>query len=611
MSYQVNTIDEDRLFEKFTDNAKKLVVNSYDLARKDSYNPESILDNKHLFAAMLLDRRNLAARLLEKLNVDLDRTAEAVLGERNPQIINQNLSPSSDYKKVIGQAFVEAAELGHVYIGTEHILLALMKFEHLPFIKDLVKSGLNYEFIRSELMSFGTYQPGVFTKPPVMDENEGVEVEGMLGSFGSSMNENAAQGKYLPLLGREEELSRLVNILGRKTKNNPVLIGEAGVGKTAIVEGLAQQIVEGNVSPVLKDMEIIQLDIASIIAGAKIRGDVEERLIGIMREIENSPDKILFIDEIHTIVTASGSSSGSDIANILKPYLTGSDIQIIGATTPEEYRRFFEDDGALSRRFQPIHVEELSVDATLEVLKFLRPKFEGYHRVKISDEALEAAVKLSDRYVADRYLPDKSIDLIDEATAMRRVSFQSTNVSKIPDLKDDLKIINAEKSKALDDGNLELASHLRMEELQIDNDIKQENKEFSRKISRKKVTPEDIRTVVSKWTRIPVSSLSATDLKAIKNIKKLIADDIVGQDDAIDKVTAALQRAKLGLQDQSRPLATFLFLGPTGVGKTETAKVIAKELFGSEDALIQVNMSEFMESHSVSKIIGAPPGYIG
>jgi ATP-dependent Clp protease ATP-binding subunit ClpC len=607
------TIDEDKIFNKFTRNSRRVVVSAYDLARRDTQNHYNEIAVKHLFVAILLDKKNIAARLLENLNIDLMQTADAIMGQVESAPKSANLIPSNEFKTALGEAFMEAAKLGHVYVGCEHILLAIMKLEDQEFIADLNNSGLTYNSIRQELMNFATYQPGVFKQEADKSANgEAIEQEqtATLDQFGMSMNELASNGKYLPVFGREEEIERVLNILGRQTKNNPILIGESGVGKTAIIEGLVQRVNQGNVPEVFKNLEIIQIDNNGIIAGAKIRGDVEERLLAIVDEVSKSPNKVLFIDEIHSIVGMSNNPAGTDVVSILKPYLTSGDLQVIGATTLDEYRKYFEEDGALARRFQPVPVEELDEEASKKILQFLRPTFEDFHHVKITDEALEQSVILSQRYVVDRFLPDKAIDLIDEAAAKKKIKTR-TKSKKVEQLQGTIKDISSKKGEAVSAGDLELAGRLRIKELSLQESLKNRRKQSLKRSKNNKVEVEDIREVISRWTKIPVGSLSSADLSTISKIKKLLHEQIVGQEEAIDRVANALQRAKLGLADEKRPLGSFLFLGPTGVGKTETAKVIARELFGSESSLIQANMSEYMEQHAVSKIIGAPPGYVG
>lgn len=605
------TLDENSVFERFSENSRRIILSSYDFARRDASNVEGKITVKHLFVAILLEKQNIAARLLEKLNIDLLKTADAIMGEIGLTYEHNNVVPDEQYRQILGESFVEAANLGHVYVGSEHILLAIMQLRDLPFIEDLKRAGLNYETIRNELLNFATYQPGVFRKESGDNEDEGVTNEtGALANFGRNMVELARQNKYLPVFGRDSEVERMLQILSRQTKNNPILIGESGVGKTAIVEGLAQRIAAGQVPVMFKDTELIQLDISAIIAGAKIRGDVEERLLAIMEEVEKSPHKIIFIDEIHTIVSISNSPSGADIANLLKPYLTGGQLRIIGATTSDEYRRYFEDDGAMARRFQPVPVEELDIASSIKVLQFLRPQFEEHHKVTITDEALEAAVKLSERYIIDRYLPDKAIDLIDEAAAKQKLKRDEKDLASA-NIRASIESVASRKGEALDQGDLNLAGKLRLQEVSLRQNLAEVETRRARKSTRFKVEPEDLKDIISQWTKIPVSALTATDLKVVAAIQKKLADKIIGQKDAIEKVSAALQRAKLGLSDAIRPQASFLFLGPTGVGKTETAKIIARELFGSDNHLIQANMSEYMEAHSVAKIIGAPPGYIG
>jgi len=641
-----NTLERAELvFSRLTKNARKIIVAAYEVARIDANNLTQEIKPKHIFVAVLQNRSTLAARLLEKLNIDLVRTSEAVLGNILTEAVNGSFVPNADFRKLIGEAFLESAALGHVYVGSEHLLLAILHYENLQFVEDLADSGLSYDVIKQELLNFGSYQAGVFAQPGAPGSNvpnnnmndsagdspfggAGLNGLGGLGGmpgangfggpanggnalefFGRNMNEAAKAGEYLPLLGREEEVNRMINILSRRTKNNPILVGEAGVGKTAIVEGFVQKIVKGDVPNSFKDAEVFQVDVAAIIAGAKIRGDVEERIIAIMEELEKSPNRIVFFDEIHMIV-GSGSGGGNDIANVLKPYLTRSDFRIIGATTPDEYRKYFEEDSALARRFQPVTVEELDQPNTIEVLKFLRPKFEDFHRVQITDEVVAAAVKLSARYVADRHLPDKAIDLIDEAAAKRKI-LRSRQDPGTGHLESSLTEVGKKKDSALDSGDLDMAGKLRLQEVEIGNEIANTNAKNNRISVRYKVQVEDLKQIISNWTKIPVSSLSDFDLKNIVAIDKVIGSKIIGQKDAVQRVSSTLKRVKLGLSSGVRPMASFLFLGPTGIGKTETAKIIAKELFGTEDALIQLNMSEYMEAHSVAKIIGSPPGYVG
>ncbi len=625
----LQTLDEKKIFEKFTQNAKKCIIKAYDLARKDSTNTEDVLDVKYLFAAILLGKNSFAARVLAKLKIDMNKTVSAILGPKENFIYRDaSIAPDEQFKQVIAEAYMESANLGHVYVGTEHLLLALMKRRELPYIEELWKAGFEYERVKDEILKMGSYQPGVFggDKEGGSKEGEGGqagvklpgqvadanEEQSALDFFGRNMCEEAKNGRYLPIHGREDEIERLFHILSRQTKNNPILVGESGVGKTAIVEGLAQRIVKKSkkVPSSFKNFEIIQIDISSIIAGAKIRGDVEERLLAIMKEIEKSDNKIIFIDEIHMVVGSGSTTGTADIANIIKPYLTSNKIKFIGATTSDEYSKYFESDKALARRFQPVNVEEIEPEEALEVVKYLKPVFENYHKVTITEESLKEAVRLSHRYVTDRYLPDKAIDVIDESAAKKKLIRERKNKS-VNKLESGLAEVEIEKNKALNKGDLDLASELRVKEVDLKDQLKDQKKKSQSKSMRYKVEIEDIREVISRWTKIPVVSLSSMDIKNIAQIDEIIKTQIIGQDSAIDKVSAALKRARLGFAEEDRPLASFLFLGPTGVGKTETAKVIAKELFGSQKNLIQVNMSEYMEQHSVSKIIGSPPGYVG
>ncbi|HRO65840.1 MAG TPA: ATP-dependent Clp protease ATP-binding subunit, partial [Candidatus Dojkabacteria bacterium] len=431
--------------------------------------------------------------------------------------------------------------------------------------------------------------------------------------FARDMNKLAQEGRYLKVWGRDEEIERMIHILSRKTKNNPIIVGEAGVGKTAIVEGLVQRILEGKVPSSFRNKTIIQLDLSAILAGSKIRGDVEERLLSIIDDLAQHPDWIVFIDEIHMIVGAGAAGSGGsmDIANMLKPHLTSGDIRVIGATTYDEFQKHIEDDPALERRFQPVMVDELSAEDSKKVLKLLRPAFEKFHGVKITDEALEEAVELSSRYITNKYLPDKAIDVLDEATAGKRISAEKTGTN-ILDIKKELNSVKSLKDKALDKGDIGSAVKQRQDEVALEKKMSQVNKTSKKKVNNKlKIEVEDIRKVISRWSKIPVVTMKSDDYKKLVELEKNLEKRIVGQNEGINKISSVLKRARLGLSYEKRPMASFLFLGPTGVGKTETAKEIARTYFGDEKALIQVDMSEYMEQHSVSKLIGSPPGYVG
>ncbi len=598
------TLDEIEGLERLSDNAKSIVLRAYDMARYDEMG-KGKLDEFHLFMSILLQKNSIAVRVLQKIGIDLDKILMDLIKPR--ALTPGKVEVSDEFNQILIQAFYEASQLRHVYVGSEHLLLAISKLHQLTRFSKLIPESTSYLTIKEAILSTGNYHPGIFSAFP----NSTVDSKSALEYFTRDMNLMAKEGRFLPIFGRHDEIERLIHILSRKNKNNPVLIGESGVGKTAIVEGFVQKILAGDVPDALADYQVIQLDLAVILAGAKIRGDVEERLLAVIDELKSDKNKVVFIDEIHMIIGAgtAGSGGGMDIANLLKPYLTSGEIKVIGATTFDEYQKYFEEDNALTRRFQPISVEEISQEDSINLLKFVKKEYENFHRVKISDEALKEAVILSSRYVTDRYLPDKALDVVDETASKIKLSqkgvLQSSALSK------ELEKIMTEKFVALEKGDFAKAAKLRTKEVEIEEILKQERKKLNRKTKSKTVSVDDVREVVSKMTGIPLQTMSKTDLERLSNLQNSFGEVIVGQPDALKSVSAALKRARVGLMDERRPLASFLFLGPTGVGKTETAKIIARLLFGDEDSLIQVNMSEFMEQHSVSKIIGSPPGYVG
>lgn len=592
---------------RISKNLSEVLVRAFEFARKRE---GSELSAKDIFMAILAHNNNIAARLMEKLGVDLVATMNSLGSEYKPHGTTNPVF-GEQAKQLLTKCFLLANELNHVYVGTEHMLLAILKMDSLDFVQDLNKMGFNFEYIKQSILNFGIYQPGIFTK--MSDTPEDEEQQNSLSYFAREMNKLAEEGRYLKVWGREDEIERLIHILSRRTKNNPILVGEAGVGKTAIVEGLVQKIVAGKVPKSFRNKKIVQLDLSSIIAGSKIRGDVEERLLGIISEMAADKDLILFIDEIHMIVGAGAAGSGNsmDIANILKPYLTNGDLRVIGATTFDEYQKYFEEDEALARRFQSVMVDEISVDDAEKVLRMLRDEFEKFHKVKITDAALHEAVILSDRYITDKYLPDKAIDVLDEAASAMKIKLENSRSNEV-DYKKELQKIRSLKNKALDDADFKKASLLRKEEKKLAEKMKKtEDLGIIRKSGKFVVDAEEIRKVVSSWSKIPITTMSSTDVKSLQHLEQNLAKRIIGQPEAVKRVAGALKRARVGISAENRPMASFLFLGPTGVGKTETAKEIARTLFGSEDALIQVDMSEFMEQHSVSKLIGSPPGYVG
>ena len=609
MKNQETVNDNIKNLSRLTRNLTKVLLSSFELARRKGAKEISATE---IFTSILTNTNCIASRLLVRLGMDIEATKES-LEESYPsnEIINFAPELGENARHLLTRSFLIASELGHVYVGTEHMLLAILQEEELEFVKELSANGLTYEFVKGAMLNFGVYQPGVFADSDEKLEDE--EKQENIYFFARDMNKLAQEGRYLKVWGRDEEIERMIHILSRKTKNNPIIVGEAGVGKTAIVEGLVQRILEGKVPSSFRNKTIIQLDLSAILAGSKIRGDVEERLLSIIDDLAQHPDWIVFIDEIHMIVGAGAAGSGGsmDIANMLKPHLTSGDIRVIGATTYDEFQKHIEDDPALERRFQPVLVDELSAEDSKKVLKLLRPAFEKFHGVKITDEALEEAVELSSRYITNKYLPDKAIDVLDEATAGKRISAEKTGTN-ILDIKKELNSVKNLKDKALDKGDISSAVKQREDEVALEKKMNQVNKTSKSKVTNKlKIEVEDIRKVISKWSKIPVVTMKSDDYKKLVELEKNLEKRIVGQNEGINKISSVLKRARLGLSYEKRPMASFLFLGPTGVGKTETAKEIARTYFGDEKALIQVDMSEYMEQHSVSKLIGSPPGYVG
>ncbi len=605
---------EANVFARFTINAKSVIQKGYSYAKEYSYSEFLPI---HLFYSVLCDSQSVSLETLKRLGIDIESTIvqfkkrfEENKQSSGTEYIN-NPMLSDDIKSIIKESLVIASESLGVYVGTEHLLLAIFKHKGIDFVKDINTMGISYEILKKNLTAFA---PLPFEKDD-SQKSEGdfdLRSEGMLSSFSRDMNEMSENGVFPKISGRDEEIKRMIHILARKTKNNPILVGEAGVGKTAIVEGLVNSIVAKKVPASLINKRIVSLDVSSIIAGAKLRGDVEERLNSILSEVIEDNNTIIFIDEIHTIVGAgvSGGRESLDIANILKPYLTSS-ISIIGATTHDEYSRYFESDSALARRFQPIYIDELKEEDAIKVILNVIPEFEDYHKVKISEEVVATAVNLSSKYIKDRYLPDKAIDVIDEAAASVKIGREIDMEPQLSKLGGELIKVQQKKEDALKKENFKDASEYKERENKLIDEIEDViDGKKNTKLSLKRVTPDLVKQIIVNWTKIPIAASDISDKKLI-NLGKNLKKRVIGQDRIIDNLTLAIQRSHLGLNDDKRPLGSFLFLGPTGVGKTETAKVLAHELFGSENLLFQVNMSEYMESHSVSKLIGSPPGYIG
>ena len=569
---------------------------------------------EHIFIGVILNEESLASRTLFEMGIDRDELIKKSFGGKIIEVTRSTSSPkeldlSIGAQEILRRAYDWSQKMSHVYVGTEHLMLALLQSNE-EYFKDLESIGLDFKNFRKNLSKFATYPLGILAKPDVPGYQIGQE--GLIEYLGIDLVEEARMGNLDPVIGRDSEIDQVINVLSRRKKNNPIVVGQAGVGKTVLVEGLAQKIAEGHVPPSLRDMRIISLDIASIMAGSKMRGDVEEKVMSIVDEVISSKNTILFIDEIHNILSPGMPGTSSDIASVLKPALLQDQFRCIGATTTDEYTSYFEADNALARRFQPIFLKESTVDDTVEILKNIKPILEAHHSVNISEESLSASAYLSDRYVSDRYLPDKAIDLLDEAAASKRLEIESEYKS-LSQMISKLKSLKIQKEGEIMKGNMKEAEEIQKKEKKLQYRIKKMEKECTENKQRKinEVGADDIRKVVSKWTGIPLNTLGRKERSLLLKLEDTLESSVVGQREAVEAVSASIKRARTGISNEDRPWASFLFLGPTGVGKTELAKVLTKVLFGSEERLVQIDMSEMMEMHSVSKLIGSPPGYVG
>ncbi|MBL8015463.1 MAG: ATP-dependent Clp protease ATP-binding subunit [Candidatus Doudnabacteria bacterium] len=597
--------------QRFTDNAKQAMVHAHELA--DRYKNQEV-QPIHLFIALISKPSALINKVMEKVGLDPEKTKRELMQVViSLESVGWDAKPvfSEKIKELINRSFLIAEEFGHVYVGTEHLLIGMLEIPGEEFIEEMKQLGLTPVSVAETVNTAGAYPSGLLGQS---SPNGDLESDSSLPFFCRDMNQQAQRGEFLNITGRDKEIERLIHILARKTKNNPILVGDAGVGKTAVVQGLVQRIMRGEVPPSFLDKQVLSLDVSSIIAGARVRGDVEERILALVNDAIAAQNKIIFIDEIHMIVGSGGygAKDPMDIGNILKPYLTDPNLRIIGATTVSEYRKYFDDDPALSRRFQPIDVEELDKDSSIEILKALRTDLETYHGVKIKDEAVEEAVTLSSRFITDRYLPDKAIDLIDEAAASVKIGREISIEPALSELGD--KLMNAQQSKELAMSNKDLASAYRYQqsESEITEAIAQLVEGRTTRTGKNKIVDANmIRKIVVNWTKIPLAAASEISSEGLDKLRQNLGRHIVGQNHVLEAVSEALKRSHLRLTEHKRPLASFLFLGPTGVGKTELAKSIATELFGSSDLIYQINMSEYMEMHSVAKLIGSPPGYVG
>lgn len=575
---------------------------------------QDYIGTDHLLLGLLHERGGVAARAMAIRGLDFDTVLHQVEGSGVNDVAypvdNPYYTPIA--KHVMEMTVNEAQMLGHSYIGTEHILLSILNEPGCAAVKVLTALGLNLEELRGEVLALlgGSVQGGE-SGSSRQGSSSAIKATPLLNKYGRNLNDLARQDKMDPVIGRQGEIQRVIQILSRRTKNNPILIGEPGVGKTAIAEGLAQRIIQGSIPHMLQKKRVVSLSMATLVAGAKYRGEFEERLKGIIEEIVKSGDVILFIDEMHTLVGAGAAEGALDAANILKPALSRGEIQIIGATTLDEYKKYLEKDAALSRRFQTIMVEEPTVEDAIEILKGLRDKYEAFHRAKIQDEALEAGVKLSHRYIADRFLPDKAIDLMDEAASMVRMKMVS-QPADVKEIEERLQRLGCEKEAAIIAQEYERAAKIRDDEQNVKAELEAARQKWEkREMNSITVTADDIADVVALWTGIPVKQIAAKESERLLNMEKVLARRVVGQEEAVTAISKAVRRARSGLRDPKRPIGSFLFLGPTGVGKTELARALAAALFDSEDAVLRFDMSEYMEKYSVSRMVGAPPGYVG
>ncbi|MHA6798088.1 ATP-dependent Clp protease ATP-binding subunit [Bounagaea algeriensis] len=600
------------MFERFTDRARRVVVLAQEEARMLNHN---YIGTEHILLGLIHEGEGVAAKALESLGIALEgvrQQVEEIIGQ-GQQAPSGHIPFTPRAKKVLELSLREALQLGHNYIGTEHILLGLIREGEGVAAQVLVKLGADLNRVRQQVLQLLSGYQGKEPTETGSSRSEGTPSSSLvLDQFGRNLTQNAREGNLDPVIGREKEVERIMQVLSRRTKNNPVLIGEAGVGKTAVVEGLAAQVVRGDVPDTLKEKQVYTLDLGSLVAGSRYRGDFEERLKKVLKEIKTRGDIILFIDEIHTLVGAGAAEGAIDAASILKPMLARGELQTIGATTMEEYRKYIEKDAALERRFQPIQVGEPSLEHSVEILKGLRDRYEAHHRVSITDGALASAASLADRYINDRYLPDKAIDLIDEAGARMRIR----RMTAPPDLREfDEKIaeVRREKESSIDGQDFERAARLRDEEKQLI--TQKEEREQQWKAGDldvvSEVDEEQIAEVLGSWTGIPVFKLTEEETSRLLRMEDELHKRVIGQHDAVTAVSQAIRRTRAGLKDPKRPSGSFIFAGPSGVGKTELSKSLAEFLFGDDDALIQIDMGEFHDRYTASRLFGAPPGYVG
>ena len=574
----------------------------------------SYVGTEHVLLGLLKEGSGVAYTALSRcgLTAETIESRLAASGSGSPtQLTANDFTPRT--KRVLRTAVSASARFGSSYVGTEHLLLALISDSDSYAVSFLNEAGVSVNAVVEAIQnSLGGGQQGGFSEGGQMPQNGAQEGGSALDKFGRDLTKAAKNGEIDPVIGREKEIERVIQILSRRTKNNPVLIGEPGVGKTAVAEGLALEIAKGNVPEILRDKRVVSLDLTGMVAGAKYRGDFEERIKAAIDEVKSSGNTILFIDELHTIIGAGAAEGSADAANILKPSLARGDFQVIGATTLNEYRKYIEKDAALERRFQPVKIGEPTQEQAVEILKGLRDSYEAHHKVKITDEAIDAAVKLSARYIADRYLPDKAIDLIDEGASKVRLAAM-TSPGNVKELEDKVKALENEKASAVNEQDFERAAKLRDEQKAVQEqlDAAKKNWQEKQKDNCGEVDAETIAEIVSDWTGIPVVQLTKEESERLLNMEQVLHERVVGQNEAVTSIAKAIRRGRVGLKDPKRPVGSFIFLGPTGVGKTELCKALAQAMFGDENAMLRLDMSEYMEKHTVSKLIGSPPGYVG
>ncbi|GAB4541904.1 MAG: ATP-dependent Clp protease ATP-binding subunit [Pleurocapsa sp.] len=597
------------MFERFTEKAIKVIMLAQEEARRLGHN---FVGTEQILLGLIGEGTGVAAKVLKSMGVNLKDArieVEKIIG-RGSGFVAVEIPFTPRAKRVLELSLEEARQLGHNYIGTEHLLLGLIREGEGVAARVLENLGVDLSKVRTQVIRM----LGETAEVAAGSSSQGRNKTPTLDEFGSNLTQMAGEGKLDPVVGRQKEIERVIQILGRRTKNNPVLIGEPGVGKTAIAEGLAQRIANKDIPDILEEKRVVTLDIGLLVAGTKYRGEFEERLKKIMDEIRQAGNVILVIDEVHTLIGAGAAEGAIDAANILKPALARGELQCIGATTLDEYRKHIERDAALERRFQPVHVGEPTVDETIEILYGLRERYEQHHKLKILDEALDAAAKLSDRYISDRYLPDKAIDLIDEAgSRVRLINSQLPPAAK--ELDKELRDVLKQKDNAVRSQDFDLAGELRDREMEIKEQIRNiastKKNEADGEDSSAVVDAEEIAHIVASWTGVPVNKITESESEKLLHMEDTLHTRIIGQEDAVKAVSRAIRRARVGLKNPNRPIASFIFSGPTGVGKTELTKALATYFFGSEDAMIRLDMSEYMERHTVSKLIGSPPGYVG